>query len=142
MDMIREAIPQTEALSESCQLRGKILLVDDDSDQADALASRLTRLGFETLTEHQGGRAVRRAGSELPDLVLLDLGLPDMDGLDVCRHLVDSPETCGIPVIIVSGREGSDIVRECRSAGSDFFVRKPYDPNVLLTLIQHSLQAW
>jgi CheY-like chemotaxis protein len=79
------------------------------------------------------------AQNERPDLVILDLRLPDIDGLEVCERLADSPDTCGIPIIILSGMERPDIVRRSRAAGCTFFVRKPYDPNALLALIQHSL---
>jgi CheY-like chemotaxis protein len=69
----------------------------------------------------------------------LDLRLPDSDGLTVCQKLVDSPETCGIPVIIVSGMEHPEILRRCRAAGCHFYVRKPYDPNALLVLIRQAI---
>ena len=75
-----------------------------------------------------------------PDLVLLDLRLPDATGFEVCEDLADSPCTCGTPIIILSAMEGPDIVRQARRVGCEFYVRKPYDPNVLLTLIEHALQ--
>ena len=74
-----------------------------------------------------------------PDLVLLDLRLPTSDGLSVCQQLTDAPETCGIPVIIVSGMERPDIVRRSRAVGCQYFVRKPYDPSALLVLVEHAL---
>ncbi len=70
---------------------------------------------------------------------MLDLRLPDADGFEVCQQLADSPETCAIPVIILSGLEEPDILRRCRAAGCQFFLRKPYDPNALLTLIRQSI---
>jgi CheY-like chemotaxis protein len=75
-------------------------------------------------------------------LILLDLRLPDLDGFTLCRELVDAPETCDIPVIILSGMERPDIIRRCRAAGSQYFVRKPYDPNALLVLIHEALVGW
>jgi CheY-like chemotaxis protein len=72
-------------------------------------------------------------------LILLDLRLPDADGFSVCQELADSSETCAIPVIILSGMERPDIIRRSRAAGCQYFVRKPYDPNALLILVQHAI---
>ena len=115
-----------------------ILIVDDDRAQVAALDFRLRKLGYQTLLAYSGSEALE-AADEVPDLVLLDLRLPDMDGLAVCERLADSPRICGLPIIILSAMERPDIVRRARSAGGGFYVRKPYDPNVLLTLIEHSL---
>jgi CheY-like chemotaxis protein len=65
--------------------------------------------------------------------------LPDVDGLELCQQLVDDAQTGEIPVIIVSGREQDDVVRRSRAAGCQYYVRKPYDPNVLLTLIRQAI---
>lgn len=81
-----------------------------------------------------------KARSQRPSLIVLDLRLPDADGLGVCSQLVDSPETCTIPVIILSGLEDPEVVRRCRAAGCQYFLRKPYDPNVLLVLIRQAIR--
>jgi CheY-like chemotaxis protein len=120
----------------------RILIVDDDEAMVDVLALRLSRQGFKTLSANSGERGLAIARSERPALVLLDLRLPDVDGLTICQQLVDDSETCDIPVIIVSGMERPDIIRQCRAAGCQYFVRKPYDPNVLLVLIQQSIDGW
>lgn len=120
----------------------RILIVDDDEDMVDVLSLRLTRQGFETITCNSGRRGLAIARSERPALILLDLGLPDSDGLTICQELVDDPEICNIPVIIVSGAERPDIIRQCRAAGCQFFVRKPYDPNALLVLIRQAIDGW
>lgn len=119
--------------------RGSILIIDDDADQAYVLSRRLEQLGFLTRMEGSGRRGLLQAEAAPPDLVLLDLRLPDMMGFEVCEELVDRPLTCGIPVIIISAMEGADIIRTCRAAGCRYFVRKPYDPNALLALIETSL---
>ena len=134
--------PALETLEDHSS-RPSILIIDDDDDQSFALSRRLQQQGFGTRTAALGRRGLSLAWAEPPDLVLLDLRLPDMSGFDVCQELADEPATCGVPVIIVSGMEGPEIVRSCRAAGSRFFVRKPYDPNALLALIEHSLtDAW
>jgi DNA-binding response OmpR family regulator len=116
-----------------------ILIVDRDVDQAFCLSRRLSTQGFITVTADRGLLAMGIAQAETPDLILLDVSLPDRDGLDVCRDLTDSPVTCHIPIIVLSDLAHPNMVRLARSAGCEFFLRKPYDPNVLLTLIEATL---
>jgi CheY-like chemotaxis protein len=130
-------LPQT--CEEVSQPRQSILIVDDDASQAETLAHCLERQGFDTVVAHQGQPALEWAHHHLPDLVVLDLRLPDVSGLEVCENLVDSPQTSDIPVIVVSGVEQPDVVRQCRAAGSTYFLHKPFDPNALLSLIHCAL---
>jgi CheY-like chemotaxis protein len=120
--------------------RPKILIVDDDAVLTDVLARRLQHQGFETLTADSGQAGLAKAQSDRPALVVLDLRLPDTDGFSVCERLADSPDTCTIPVIILSGMERPDILRRCRAAGCHYFLRKPYDPNALLILIRQAIR--
>lgn len=117
-----------------------VLIVDDDADIVESLAYRLSQQGFATCTAGTGNEAILRARCDHPAAILLDLGLPDMDGLAVCEELVDSSETCEIPIIVVSGADRHDILRRCRSAGCRFFLRKPYDPDALLTLLRQAIR--
>lgn len=120
--------------------RRSVLIIDDDESQSYALSWRLQNLGFETQTADLGRSGLLLAKSSLPDVVLLDLQLPDSDGLDICEQLSDNPVTCGIPVIIVSGSDQQDIVKRARAAGSEYFLRKPYDPNVVLMLVERAIE--
>jgi CheY-like chemotaxis protein len=133
------AQPLEMASPDCAKARFNVLIVDDDEAQADVLSTRLARQGFGTLIACSGQRALELARAERPDCVLLDLRLPDVDGFDLCQDLVDSAETCDIPVIIVSGLERPDIIRRCRAAGCHYYVRKPYDPNALLTLVRQAI---
>jgi CheY-like chemotaxis protein len=119
-----------------------ILVVDDDADQAEILSQRLLSQGYDTLTADTAEQALSLARAELPHLILLDLLLPDGHGFDVCRALADDQITTSIPVIIVSAEEREDILRAARAAGSQYYVRKPYDPNALLVLIESALASW
>ena len=118
--------------------RRTILLIEDEETLARALEYTLGKEGYAVLTAADGAEGLALAREAQPDLVLLDLRLPDMEGFDVCSQLADSPCTCGVPVIIVSALERHDIVRRARSVGCEFYLRKPYDPNVLLTLIEQA----
>jgi len=119
--------------------RPTILVVDDDEALADVLSRRLNQQGFDTLLADCGELALAKARSESPALIVLDLRLPDMDGFSICQELADSPATCQIPVIILSGMERPDIIRRSRAAGCCYFVRKPYDPNAMLVLIRQAI---
>ncbi|MBM4091734.1 MAG: response regulator [Planctomycetes bacterium] len=137
--MISEAVPQMQSADAADSVPYSILIVDDDRSQVESLAFRLRKQGFTTVHAFDGKRGLAIAREQRPDLVLLDLILPDVDGFEVCEALVDAPETCDIPIIVVTGSERPDIVRTSRAAGCEYFVRKPFDPNVLLTLIQHAI---
>ena len=137
--MLAEVVEKPELQPERVEQGPTILIVDDDDALAEVLALRLQKQGFETVTVSTGGQGLQRAKIQRPALIVLDLRLPDADGFEICQQLADSPDTCAIPVIILSGLEQPDILRRCRAAGCQFFVRKPYDPNVLLMLIRQSL---
>jgi two-component system cell cycle response regulator DivK len=122
-----------------------VLIVEDDREQTQVLEHHLKGQGFATVAAGDGQAGVAEARQLIPDIVLLDLGLPDADGLDVCGQLADDPVTATIPVIILSGMEHPDIVRRSRAAGCSYYVRKPYDPNALLLLIEqaiHEAESW
>lgn len=120
--------------------RRSILIVDDDEALADVLSIRLSRQGFTPSIAASGQLALALARAEKPDLILLDLRLPDMDGFELCQQLVDDEQTSEIPVIILSGLQQPDIIRRSRAAGCHYFVHKPFDPNALLTLIEQAIE--
>jgi DNA-binding response OmpR family regulator len=141
MDVLVEPQPAPVAAPQ----RPVVLIIDDDEALSETLALRLQRQGFDPLVASTGEEGLDQARSQLPNLIVLDLHLPDTDGFTVCQHLVDSSETCCIPVIVLSGMERPDIVRRCRSAGSQYFIRKPYDPSALMVLIRQAIseaQSW
>jgi CheY-like chemotaxis protein len=143
--MSTELLEQPQPAQENTGQRETILIVDDDEVVADVLSRRLQQQGFDTVTADTGAAGLAVARSEAPALIVLDVRLPDTDGFSLCQQLVDSPVTCGIPIIVLSGMERPDIVRRSRAAGCSFFLRKPYDPNVLLVLIRQAIderEAW
>jgi CheY-like chemotaxis protein len=125
--------------------RQTILIIDDDDALSELLSRRLQEQGFDAMVASSGGSGLARARAERPALILLDLRLPDADGLAVCEQLADAPQTCTIPVIVLSGLGQPDVLRRCRAAGCRYFLRKPLDPNVLLVLIRQAIEevaAW
>ncbi len=121
-------------------LKKSVLTVEDDPDILELVAYNLEREGFEVVGVTTGEEALGSARSKRPDVVLLDLMLPGMDGLEVCRRLREDPKTRGIPVIIVSAKgEESDIVAGLE-LGADDYVTKPFSPKVLVARVRAVLR--
>jgi CheY-like chemotaxis protein len=124
--MIAHVSPETQRGRYSSEDSPRtILIVDRDVDQAFCLSRRLSTQGFITMTADRGLLAMGIAQAETPDLILLDVSLPDRDGLDVCRDLTDSPVTCHIPVIVLGDFAHPGAVRlAARPAASFIFVSR------------------
>jgi DNA-binding response OmpR family regulator len=131
--------PHTQPASVAAPRRHTVLIIDDDHTLAEVLSHGLRQQGFRTAAAHSGAAGLRKAKEEPPSAVILDLGLPDADGLTICAQLADSAETCAIPIIVLSGTDRPDIVRRCRTAGSHYFLRKPHDPSALLVLVRQAI---
>lgn len=129
-----------EPSESSVEEKKRILIVDDDCVQNEILEFCFRKIGYDSVAASCGDTGFAKAKEIRPDLILLDIEMPGMNGLEVCRQLIDNPETCEIPIIILSGHDGIDIVRDARSAGCHYFIRKPYDPNALLTLVQAAIK--
>jgi DNA-binding response OmpR family regulator len=117
-----------------------VLIIDDDDTLSDVLCHRLKRQGLRTVAAYSGETGLAKAKAESPSAIVLDLCLPDADGLAICEQLTDAPETCTTPIIILSGKEQPGLVRRCRAAGCHYFLRKPFDPNALLVLIRQAIR--
>lgn len=117
-----------------------ILAVDDEEDILELLRYNLSREGYRVTAAASGEEAVRLALSLLPDLILLDLLLPGMDGLEVCRRLKADARTRSIPLIMLTAKgEEADIVAGLE-LGADDYVTKPFSPRVLLARIRTVLR--
>ena len=101
----------------------KILLVEDDTALAELIASYLQRFEYEVNVIHRGDQALERAHTFRPDLVLLDLMLPGLDGLHVCRQLRD--EAPGLPIIMLTARDKNEDQILGLETGADDYVAKP-----------------
>lgn len=109
----------------------KILVVDDDSDLRVFMSQTLDAMGYKAILAGNGNEAVEKAISEKPDLVLLDVELPDIDGPQIARILRADPVTKDIPIIAVSAEFGSWVRQSCLSAGCNDFIAKPFTYEVL-----------
>jgi CheY-like chemotaxis protein len=112
-----------------------VLLVEDEPLLRGAFRALLEVSGYRVLEAGTGQEALDRAAEELPDLVLLDLGLPDGDGLEVARKLRQREETRTTPIVAMTGRSGRDTPGECAAAGCTDHLVKPISPRELVRRI-------
>lgn len=117
-----------------------ILIVDDEEDVLELVQYNLDKNGYKTETATTGEKALSKAKAELPDLIILDLMLPGIDGLDVCKELKNNTKTQDIPIIMLTAKgEEVDIVTGLE-LGADDYVTKPFSPKVLTARIRRILQ--
>jgi two-component system alkaline phosphatase synthesis response regulator PhoP len=118
----------------------KILVVDDEEDILELLKFKLSREGYQVTCAASGEEALRRVRSETPDLILLDLMLPGMDGLEVARRLKDKPDTRNIPIVMLTAKgEEADIVTGLE-LGADDYITKPFSPRILTARVKAVLR--
>ncbi|MDI1478389.1 response regulator [Polyangium sp. y55x31] len=109
-----------------------ILLVEDNEMNRDMLARRLGRRGFSVRVAADGGTGLREAEEALPDLILMDMTLPDIDGLEVTRKLKADARTRGVPIIVLTARAMPEDRESAFAAGADDYDVKPVDIDRLL----------
>ncbi len=118
----------------------KILVVEDDPDQLEAIRGNLQNAGFAIGTASNGVDALVKTRSVLPDLIVLDLMLPRLNGLDICRTLRENPATASIPVIMLTGMDSYFTRVAGFEAGINVFLTKPYLPEELLSRVEELLK--
>lgn len=119
----------------------KILLVDDSSTTLMMERMILNKGPYELLTAKDGEEAVEKAASEKPDLILLDIVMPNMDGFEACRKLRESEETREIPIIMVTTRGEAENVEQGYELGCNDYVTKPINSLELMTKVKNLLSA-
>lgn len=118
----------------------RILAVEDDADNRRIVVKVLTLEGYETLEASDGGSAVALARSERPDLILMDLAMPRVDGWEACRQLKADPETADIPIIVLTAFAGRDDEERARQAGCDGYLSKPCRPGTIREAVRRFLE--
>jgi DNA-binding response OmpR family regulator len=114
----------------------KIMVVDDDVETTNVLEQILTLAGYEPVTVNNSAIAVQAAGLVHPDLFLLDLMMPEIDGFKLCRMLRQEPEFMQTPIIIVTALGDSDSKVVAYGAGANDYITKPYLPHELVLKIR------
>jgi len=119
----------------------KVLVVDDMPDNVKLLCLELKELGYEVSAADRGSEALRVAAADPPDLILLDVMMPEMDGIEVCRRLKADDRLCTIPVILVTANDSDDDMVRGLDAGADDYVAKPFHLRVLAARVRAALRT-
>ena len=115
-----------------------ILVVDDNKDNADALAILLKLLGHEVTKCYEGKSAIEAVEASMPDLILLDLGMPNVSGLEVCRHIRQMPAGGSVTIAAQTAWDQDSYRHQTVAAGFDHHLVKPIDPRKLRELVQET----
>jgi DNA-binding response OmpR family regulator len=115
----------------------KVLIVDDDRVLADVLAFTMRRAGFEVVQAADGEAALQRWTEEQPDLIVLDVNLPKLDGFAVCRHIREQADT---PILMLTVRGEEDDIVHGLELGADDYITKPFSPRQLVARAQAVLR--
>lgn len=120
--------------------RKRILFVEDEADMLEMVSFRLEQKGYEIIAVTNGKEDLDKARKEKPDLILLDLMLPEKSGYEVCRTLKSDTQTKVIPIIILTARASITEEQLCYECGTDDYITKPFAPDDLVTRIKKLLK--
>ena len=121
-------------------MKAKILVVDDEPDALELIGFNLKNAGYDVITAEDGNEALKKARTQKPDAILLDLMIPEVDGLEVCKILRRDPATAGIPIIMVTAKAAElDRVLGLELGANDY-VTKPFSPRELILRVKNLLQ--
>ncbi len=119
----------------------KILVVDDERHIVRLVEVNLARAGYDVITAYDGVEALEKVKQENPDMIVLDVMMPRMDGFEVLKHLQADPDTQDIPVIMLTAKaQDADIFRGW-SSGVSSYLTKPFNPRELLTFVERIFQS-
>ena len=117
-----------------------ILIVDDDANIRTVLKHRFEREEYTVLLAQTGQEALERVGSQRPDIIILDLVMPQMDGIEFLSHLRDNPQTQGLPVIVVTSQGRTPYYERTRELGASGLVTKPFSPRHLVQEVEKVIE--
>jgi CheY-like chemotaxis protein len=118
-----------------------VLVVEDDPVMRGSLVALLQANGLSCVTASDGEEALLTCALSPPGLILLDIRMPGMDGIETCHHLKSHPDWAEIPVIVLTGSPEPETESRVREAGSIFYVTKPFSPERLLTAVRLALEV-
>ncbi|HEY6626662.1 MAG TPA: response regulator [Ignavibacteriaceae bacterium] len=118
----------------------KILVIDDLPENVFILQDRLENEGYEVIIAYDGNSGIEKAYTNLPDLILLDVMMPDITGFEVCKILTNDEKTKHIPIILVTAKAGSEDTKEGLEAGAFDYVKKPFNRVELFARVKSALK--
>lgn len=119
-----------------------VMIVDDEQKVRDLLGFRLQLLGYRVVIAENGAEALTKAEAHRPDLIILDVTMPGLDGVTVCSRLKKSETLGDVPIVMLTARSEAEDLNKAMAAGADDYVVKPYEPRVLQMKIQQHLGAY
>src|ERR1700704_3062471 len=122
-------------------MKSKILVVDDEPDVVQLIEYNLKGAGYDVITAQDGEEALKKARASSPDLIILDLMLPQIEGLDVCKMLRRDAATAGIPIVILTAKASETDRVLGLELGADDYVTKPFSPRELVLRAKRLLRA-
>jgi len=114
----------------------KVLIIEDYPATTEMIANMLKTEGFDVVTAVDGTSGLAKAKSVKPDLILLDIMMPEMSGFEVCQKIKEDPKTAKIPIIIVSVRTSEDNIKKGKDLGAVDYISKPFDPFKLIEVVK------
>ena len=121
-------------------MSAKILVVDDETDFIELISYHVQQAGFEVFAAETGRQGLQLVRERAPDIILLDMGLPDIDGLSVCEILRRDPLTAHIPIVLVTAMNGEIPRVNALTSGANHFLPKPFTRETLCDCIQKALR--
>lgn len=113
----------------------KLLIVDDEPEIGELLSYNFRKRGFDVMTATNGITALESMNSFMPDVVILDIMMPYMNGITTCREIKSNPRLQNIPVLFLSATNNDDLIREALMSGGDKFISKPIHLNLLIETV-------
>lgn len=114
----------------------QVLIIDDEKNILRAVTMYLEGHGYDVITAVNGLSGIQKAEEIIPDLIILDLVLPDIDGYIVCKTLKEHPRTCSIPVLIMSAKSQAEDLEKAFEVGANDYIVKPFEANDLLNRVK------
>ncbi|UCE25335.1 MAG: response regulator [Candidatus Zixiibacteriota bacterium] len=119
----------------------KVLVVDDEPEITEIVETFLSENGFEVAIENEPGKAVQKAKTFKPDVILLDIMMPGVDGYDICQALKNDPQFSNVPVVFLTGKDRTDDMGRSFKSGGDMFIKKPFSCERLLEIVSIVLMS-
>ena len=118
----------------------KILIAEDNPNVREIMRTALTGFRYDVMLAANGQEAVKTAGSHSPQLILMDLTLPELDGIEAARRIRKNPRMRSVPIIAITATFGPEIRRKCLESGFDDFISKPFSLAALKSIVEKSLK--
>ena len=123
------------------RVSANILVIEDDPDGLLMMQTRLEANGFVVSSAADGLEGLKRAQESHPDLILLDIIIPKLSGLEVCRRLKSDPQTRHVPIVVITAATFDDLEERVRSAGADAWIRRPCTSTDLLNVVHGAMDS-